>query len=53
MELYPGWSADSRKLVFSSDRDGNLELYMLDLETQHTERLTFHPGSDIEPAWRP
>ena len=29
----PTWSADSRKIALASDRDGDWEIYVLDLAT--------------------
>jgi Tol biopolymer transport system component len=28
-DLHPSWSPDGRRTAFSSDRDGNLEIYTL------------------------
>jgi len=43
-----------RRLAFSSDRDGNRELYVADLVTGALTRLTSNPGrEDVEPAWSP
>ncbi|MEW5765112.1 MAG: M28 family peptidase [Acidobacteriota bacterium] len=39
-------SPDGSKIVFTSDRDGDLELYLLDLSTRSTTRLTHLPGYD-------
>ena len=41
VELYPVWTPDSRRLLFSSDRDGTRNLYMQSAEpTRSAERLT-------------
>jgi TolB protein len=34
-------------------RDGNPEIYILDLSTRALTRLTDSPGIDTEPAWSP
>ncbi|MEW6757448.1 MAG: M28 family peptidase [Acidobacteriota bacterium] len=39
-------SPDGSKIVFTSDRDGDLELYLFDLSTRSTTRLTNLPGYD-------
>ena len=39
--------------MFQSTRDGNDEIYRLDLETGQTIRLTDHPASDAQPSWSP
>ena len=40
-------------VAFVSDRDGNREIYLMDLDRQFTRRLTHHPGMDMNPAWSP
>ena len=47
----PTWSADSRKLVFASDRDGDWEIYLLDLATRAVMRLTDNTWDDTQPDW--
>ena len=39
-------SPDGRKMVFTSVRDGDLELYIMDLKTQKVKRITNHLGYD-------
>jgi len=41
------------KIVFSSDRDGNAEIYAMDSNGENETNLTNNPASDIEPAWSP
>ena len=31
-DLRPSWSPDGSQIVFESDRDGNVEIYVLDLQ---------------------
>ena len=59
-ERTPKWSPDGRKLVFTSDRDGNREVYVMDLQdaTQDPDNtqlinLTQHKDPDWQPAWSP
>jgi len=48
----PAWSPDGRKLALTlSTRDGNLDIYTLDLATQALTRITDDPGIDTEPQW--
>ncbi len=48
----PAWSPDGRKLALTlSTRDGNLDVYTLDLATQTLTRITDDPGIDTEPQW--
>lgn len=49
----PTWSPDSRYLAFSSHRDGNWELYVLDANTGETRRLTYDLAYEGAPSWSP
>jgi len=48
----PAFSPDGKKLALTlSTRDGNLDIYTLDLATQALVRITDDPGIDTEPQW--
>ncbi|MBS0612079.1 MAG: Tol-Pal system beta propeller repeat protein TolB [Proteobacteria bacterium] len=48
----PAWSPDGRRLALTlSSRDGNLDIYVLDLATQALTRVTSDPSIDTEPQW--
>jgi len=48
----PAWSPDGKKLALTlSTRDGNLDIYVLDLATQALTRITDDPAIDTEPQW--
>ena len=47
------WSPDGRKIVFVSDRDGNLEIYVMNADGSGQRNLTRHPGYDSDPEWSP
>ena len=48
----PAWSPDGKKLALTlSTRDGNLDIYTLDVATQALTRITDDPGIDTEPQW--
>jgi len=51
--IYPAWSHDGRSLAFTSTRDGNAEIYVLELATGTLTNMTNHPGKDIFPTWSP
>ena len=34
-----------------SDRDGNLEIYVMDADGQNLHNLTNHPDDDYHPSW--
>src|SRR5262245_61292450 len=43
----------SGRIVFETNRDGNVELYLLDVASQATIRLTNNTLTDSEAAWSP
>jgi TolB protein len=48
----PAWSPDGRKLALTlSTRDGNLDIYVIDLATDGLIRVTDDPAIDTEPQW--
>ncbi|RLC79147.1 MAG: hypothetical protein DRI61_08505, partial [Chloroflexi bacterium] len=50
----PAWSPDGAKIAFmSAERDGNWEIYLLDIEAGREIRLTDNPDVDGLPVWSP
>ncbi|MBV9959098.1 MAG: PD40 domain-containing protein [Acidobacteria bacterium] len=49
----PAWSPDSKQIAFSSDRDGNYEIYRMNEDGSGPTRLTFNAVEDADPAWSP
>jgi Tol biopolymer transport system component len=49
----PRWSPDGRQFAFVSDRDGDLEIYLMNVDGSGLTRLTDSPGYDADPAWSP
>jgi Tol biopolymer transport system component len=52
-EGLPQWSADGSKIVFTSQRDGNDEIYSMDANGSNVARLTTSSGADRNPDWSP
>ncbi|MFN2227533.1 MAG: protein kinase domain-containing protein [Anaerolineae bacterium] len=52
-ETNPEASPDGRYVAFMSQRDGNWEVYLADLDGGEPRRLTRSPGNDGLPAWSP
>ena len=48
----PAWSPDSSTIVFSSNRNGNWDLYTIQADGTGLTRLTDTPGDELEPTWR-
>lgn len=51
--MYPTTSPDGRNIAFSTDRDGNLDIWKMDLETKSTEAFITGGSADTHPAWSP
>jgi TolB protein len=50
----PTWSPDGKKLALTlSSKDGNLDIYLLDLASQQLTRLTDNPAIDTEAVFSP
>ena len=49
----PAWSPDGRQLALVLSKDGNPEIYVLDLQQRRLSRITHHFGIDTEPSWSP
>jgi TolB protein len=48
----PAWSPDGNTLALTlSRKDGDVDVYTLNLQNQVLTRMTFDPGIDTEPAW--
>lgn len=49
----PAWSPDGEKIAFVSDRDHNLEIYLMNADGSMQVNLTNSPGADQSFAWSP
>jgi TolB protein len=48
----PAWSPDGRTLALTlSRKDGDVDVYTLNLSSQTLTRMSFDPGIDTEPTW--
>jgi len=50
---YPSWSPDGTRLVFTSDRDGQKDIYIADWDGTNQRRLTYNAGNDDNASWSP
>jgi len=49
----PVWPPDGQRIAFTSDRDGNLEVYVMNTDGSGPTNLTINAASDFFPAWSP
>lgn len=47
------WSADGDHIAFTTERDGDAEIYSADILTGRLRRLTFDPAQDSRPSYSP
>ena len=53
--LFSVWAEAPKraKIVFTSTRDGNAEIYIMNADGSGQVRLTNYPGDDFDPTWSP
>ena len=49
----PAWSPDGKYIAFSAQVGGVTDLFVLDMDTNQTRRLTNDKFADLQPAWSP
>lgn len=49
--FWHGWSPDDRTLTYTALRDGNFDIYMIDVKGGDETRLTFNEGLDDGPDY--
>lgn len=47
------WSPDGSRLAFDATRDGNTEIYVVDVDGSNATRLTENPSEDWAASWSP
>jgi tricorn protease len=52
-DVYPRFSPDGRWIAFSSDRDGNLDVFIIPAGGGTARQLTFHSADDSVLGWSP
>jgi TolB protein len=49
----PAWSPDGRQIAFQTDRDGNWEIYLMNVDGSGPVNLTRNGSADRLPNWSP
>ena len=52
-ECTPIWSPDGKQIAFASDRNGNMDLFVMPAEGGTAKRLTYNSASEIPSAFTP
>ena len=50
-DFFPRWSPDGKKIIFSSRRYSDRDIYVMDADGGNLTRLTNLPGNDSNPIW--
>ena len=53
LDAYSAWSPDGAKIAFSSNRDGNDEIYVMNADGSGLTNLTNDSAVDYAPTWSP
>lgn len=51
--VYPSWSPDGERIVFASDDDGDLELFIINADGTGQTQITNNTGLDTSPIFAP
>jgi len=52
-DLSPAWSADGKKLLYQSNRNGNWDIFIYDTLLDSTVQLTYDTIDEQNPGWYP
>jgi hypothetical protein len=50
-DLNPAWSPDGTRIAFTSDRDGNYEIYTMNVDGSNQTNVTNNAADDFFPTW--
>jgi hypothetical protein len=52
IDLDPVWSPDGSRVAFTTNRDGNYDIYVMGADGSGPTRLTAHVAEDASPDWQ-
>lgn len=50
---YPVWSPDGTRIAFTSNKEGNYDIFVMDTDGSKITRLTTSKANEKEPSWFP
>jgi len=53
VEASPTWSPDGSRIVYVGDASGAPQLYIVDVATKRSRRLTYNGSENVNPSWAP
>ena len=53
IDRYASWSPDGSRIAFQSQRDGDMDIYLMNGDGSGVEQLTENENYDVSPAWSP
>lgn len=53
VSFLPTLSPDGTKIAFVTNRDGNIEVYVMDADGSNLQRITDNGADDSDPTWSP
>jgi len=53
IENYPVFSPDGKRIAFTGEYDGNVDVFVMPAEGGVPQRLTWHPAADVALGWTP
>jgi Tol biopolymer transport system component len=51
--IHSAWSPDGTRIAFSSNRDENYGIYVMNADGSNIRKLTSDSGNDVSPTWSP
>ena len=53
VDIGPSWSPDGARIAFSSNRDGDQEIYLMNSDASALAQLTHNEAQHVNPSWSP
>ncbi len=51
-DSFPAWSPDGQRIAFTTNRDGNQEIYVMNNNGSDPINFTRNPAEDLHPTWK-